>query len=232
MHLGIHLLGGVELALLGSLDELAIWRRPPDDVADARGELVIAGPMVVLVLDVVDEARRLQHRLDDVADGLVEISPGAGDSGRDAAEGIDFVAFERAAQHPLAHAFDLRAHRRVGEAAVVGESPGKLRDVHAADDDARELRVGADVLEVDVEVVGGVAESVGAQIRWQELARIGGDIDPGRGAHRLDVLRYREPAHEVLVDLGLVRVVGRIDEIRRPLRPAIDPISQGLFVRF
>ena len=224
-----------ELAVLGRLEQLSIGRRTPNDVAHAGGQLVLAhrpgGAVAALVLDAIEEAGRLQHRLDQQRESLLERPPGGSHRGGNPAKRRHLVLLERRAQKPFAHLGHEIAHDVVGESSFPGEAFGELPHVHFADDDAGKPRVGLDVLEIDGEIVGGVAEAVGPNVRRQGFPRLLRDVHAGQAPHGLNVLRHREAAHPVLVDAPVVRVGQWVDFLAGPNGTVVDPLSQQfLFV--
>ncbi len=66
-----------------------------------------------------------------------------------------------------------------------------FEDVHPLNDDLGEPGVRFDVLEVDVEVIGGVAKAIGPQVGRQVLAGLLRDVDADGAADRFDILRAR-----------------------------------------
>ena len=104
----------IQLARVGGLHQLSIRWSAPDDVAQPRCQLIITGgpgaAVAALVLDAINEPRRLQHRFDDQTHCFFVIASGAGDRCRDPAVQNDFVFFQRAAQNPLAHFGDQSSH--------------------------------------------------------------------------------------------------------------------------
>ena len=61
------------------------------------------------------------------------------------------------------------------------------------------LRVGLNVLEVDIEVIGCVGKPIGTQIRWQQGPRVLGDIHTCDGMNRGDVFFQCQPPNPILM---------------------------------
>ncbi len=137
-----------------------VGRAADDEVAEAGCELVGVGWAVGL--DAIEEAWRLEHGADDVGHGLIEVAAAGADGGGDALKEVDFIVGERAAEEVFSESGEVGAEGFLGEAAVFGKMPGEFGDVHFFDDGVGEAGVSFDVLEVDAEVVSGVAEAIGA----------------------------------------------------------------------
>ena len=87
------------------------------------------------------------------------------------------------------------------------------------------------LFEIDVEVIGGIAETVGAKIGREFLAGFFGDIDPSRCADRFDVFVDCEPADEILLSFSGLQVVDFVDDFGGPGSAAVEPIAEEfLFV--
>ena len=89
--------------------------------------------------------------------------------------------------------------------------------------------MGFDVLEVDAEVVGGVAEAIGAEVGREEFAGFLADAHSGRGHDGIDVFAGGEAAG-VFERLGVKGVGGGVDVAGRPDRSGGDPFFEvGFF---
>ena len=88
--------------------------------------------------------------------------------------------------------------------------------------------MGFDVLEVDAEVVGGVAESVGAEVWRQEFASLLLDVDAGGGLDGGDVFRSGEATRE-LFWVGDEKMRGRVKMLAAPDRAGFDPLTEVCF---
>ena len=137
-----------------------VGRAADDEVAEAGCELVGVGWAVGL--DAIEEAWRLEHGADDVGHGLIEVAAAGADGGGDALKEVDFIVGERAAEEVFSESGEVGAEGLLSETAVFGKVANELGDVHFFNDGVGEASVGFDVLEVDAEVVRGVAEAIGA----------------------------------------------------------------------
>lgn len=88
--------------------------------------------------------------------------------------------------------------------------------------------MGFDVLEVDAEVVGGVTESVGAEVCRQEFASLLFDVDAGGGLDGGDVFRSGEATRE-LFWVGDEKMRGRVKMLAAPDRAGFDPLTEVCF---
>ena len=220
--------GIVEGAICGVVDELFVGGTADDEVAEAGSELVGVGWAVGL--DTVEEARRLEHGADDVGHRLIEVAAAGADGGGDALEEVDFIVGERAAEEVFSESGEVGAEGFLGEAAVFGKVAGELGDVHFFNDGVGEAGVGFDVLEVDAEVVGGVAEAIGAEVGREVCAGFLAYADAGGGHHGVAVFADGEAAGEVL-GLGVEGVRGGVDGGGGPDCAGGDPFFEvGFFL--
>ena len=92
-----------------------------------------------------------------------------------------------AAQEPPAHLRNQVAHIVVNQFLSLRESRGELHHVHLFDDDPGELCVRFDVFQIDGEVVGGIAETIGSLVSREDLASLLRHINPEGIPYGLDI---------------------------------------------
>ena len=130
------------------------------------------------------------------------------------------------AQYPSPEPVDEGAHVFVRKTSVAAKAPREGSHIHPCDNAVGQLRVGVDVLEVDVQVVGGVGKPVCAEVSRQQSAGVFGDIHARGRAHGGDVLGHSQSTDPVYAGLFAVRVHGRINARERPARAALDPLLE------
>ena len=86
--------------------------------------------------------------------------------------------------------------------------------------------IGLDVLEVDAQVVGGVAEPVGTQVGRQQCLGLRGDINANDCANGLDIFGSSKSPDENSPGIGIGFVGKWVNKIHRPVGTVIDPFFQ------
>ncbi len=169
---------GVELAARGGVEERGVRRRAPDQVREPGRPLVAVEPAQPAREALVDDAllvhvvelRRLEDHPGDDVDALGEGEPRGGARLRvDAAEPVELLDLQRAAERLAAELLEVRLQARV--AAVAGDVAGHLLAV-LAEGDERVRRLG-ELLRGehrdDLAVLGGDRARVG--VEPEQIAR-------------------------------------------------------------
>lgn len=223
-----------EFARIGGAQEFPIGRPPPENVTEAGGEFVVRHRLhravAALGFDPVDEARRLEHRLDHVAGGFGEVTVfGANCLGKSEVR-RNFLVVERASEEEAAHADDPIAHAGVVRRSAGSELRGKRLNIHAGDNQFGEQGVGFDVAEVDGLIVRGVAEPIGTLVARKQAEGVFLDVDPDRGPNRFDVLGNGEPLDAEVRWRILPGTFGSLDPIQGPGGTQLDPKAKRLLL--
>ncbi len=82
------------------------------------------------------------------------------------------------------------------------------------------------MLQIDGQIVRGVAKAIGTNLGREKLAGLLADIDAHGTANRFDVFIHGQATHTILAIATGTNIVRRVDPFDRPLRAIQDPLPK------